>query len=380
MGTNTNQIATEGNTESNYSAYGDCSASSKKCITVKRLLSGLIGTSNTPSYVASDFSTGFTNKYHIKSWGSSAETVVNISEGSNFYNSNTSEIIETNASNYGNYPFSTGTAFLSILGNKTITGTVVFTYGQRQVSVNALSTDDVSPTSLDFDNPEEDTELTASTEYPTTLSNPGSNTRAVCPKNSGCALQVNCPGDMCSVQTPVTCDPINCIGVCQLQVCANQVCSQYCPSDCPLDVTCPTHEEITHPLFSFKNIYLYLQIYDGVDSSGNDSYRSILDISGGSGFSATVELNNSSTETFSIKIPTGTIFPISGSPNGAFKFRIYGNFSNDFDPDNFTDGIYTGVQITVNMSTINFVVYNPGPKCIKYSDLVDVYKLYGKTV
>ena len=163
--------------------------------------------------------------------------------------------------------------------------------------------------------------------------------------------------------------------------CPDQNCwTDRCSTETKPPCSCQTEEEITHPPFSFKPIYLYLQIYDGVDSQGNDSYRSILDISGRSGFSATLELNNSTTQTFSINIPTGTVFPISGSPTGAFKFRIYGNFGNDFDPDKFTDGLYVSAQITVNMPQINFVVYNPGPKCIKYSDLPTVYPLYGKTV
>lgn len=356
MGTNTNQIATEANTESSYGTYISSTTTNKKCITVKRLLKGLLETSNTPSYVASDFSSGYTNKYDIKTCGYSTTTVVNIGDGSNFFNSNTSQIIETNAHNYGAYPFSTGTAFLSILGNKTVTGEVVFTYGKRQFSVNALSTDDVSPASMDFDNPEEDTELNNDGQEPTVA---GNMSRAV--TTSGCTQENPCSDldDSCV---------------------ANELpggCFQAIKPPCSCQIE---EEEITHPPFSFKSIYLYLQIYDGVDSLGNDSYRSILDISGGSGFSATLELNNSTTQTFSINIPTGTVFPISGSPTGAFKFRIYGNFGNDYDPDNFTDGLYASAEITVNMPKINFVVYNPGPKCIKYSDLPTVYKLYGKTV
>lgn len=384
MGTNTNQIATEYNTESSYGAYIN-STTPTKCITVNRLLNGLLETNNNPSYLASDLNSGFTNKYHIKSWGSSPETVVNIRDGTIFGNSTiTSQIIETNANNYGIYPFSTGTAFLAIQGNPPITGEVVFTYGKRQVNANALSTDDVSLASMDFDNPEEDTESTASTEYPTILSNPGSNTRGVCYDKSFCALQNDdCQTDQCYSDFE-TCSPtVDCEGVCPKKACALQGCSSYCPSNCPDDyclTDCPSYkyEEITHPPFGFKSIYLYLQIYDGVDSLGNDSYRSILNISTVSGFTATVELNNSTTQTFSINIPTGTGFPISRSPNGVFKFRIYGNFSDNFNPDNFTDGLYASAEITVNMPKINFVVYNPGPKCIKYNDLSTVYSLYGK--
>lgn len=369
MGTRVNQIATEANTESSYGTYISSTTTNKKCITVKRLLRGLIETGNTPSYVASDFSSGYTNKYDIKTWGYSTATVVNIGDGSNVYNSNTSQIIETTAHNYGAYPFSTGTAFLSILGNKTVTGEVVFTYGKRQVSVNALSTDDVSPASMDFDNPEEDTELNNDGQEPTVAGNMSRATTI-----PGCTQASTCTGlDSSCVanETP---------GGCSIEF---QCPSQNCWTDrCSTEIKppCQTEEEIPHPPFSFKPIYLYLQIYDGVDSQGNDTYRSILNISGVSGFSATLELNNSTTQTFSINIPTGTVFPISGSPTGAFKFRIYGNFGNDFDPGKFTDGLYISAQITVNMPKINFVVYNPGPKCIKYSDLPTVYKLYGKTV
>lgn len=385
MGTNTNQIATEGNTESSYGTYIN-STTPAKCITVKRLLNGLIETNNTPSYVASDLNSGFTNKYHIKSWGYSPETVVEISDATNFINSTTSQIIETDARNYGVYPFSTGTAFLAIQGNPTITGKIVFTYGQRQVSANALSIDDVSPASMDFDNPEEDTESTASTEYPTILSNPGSNTRDSCFNKSLCALQTgDCPGDMCSVQLPEACSPtVDCYGVCPPnEVCAIQGCSTYClghcQGDCPTDCLtyCKKYEEITPLPFAFKSIYLYLQIYTGVDSVGNDIYTSILDIPGVSGFSATLEVNNSTTQTFSINIPTGTVFPISRTPNGVFKFRLYGNFGNNFTSSP-GDDLFASAQITVNMPKINFVVYNPGPKCIKYNDLTTVYSLYGK--
>lgn len=370
MGTNTNQIATEANTESSYGTYISSTTTNKKCITVKRLLEGLLETSNTPSYVASDFSSGYTNKYNIKTWGSSPATVVNISDGSNFYNSNTSQIIETTANNYGAYPFSTGTAFLSILGNKTVTGEVVFTYGKRQVSVNALSTDGVSPASMDFDNPEEDTELNNDGQEPTVAGNMSrATTIPGCTQANPC---VGLDGSCVANETP---------GGCPLH-CPSQNCwTDQCLTENKPPCSCQTEEEITHPPFSFKPIYLYLQIYNGVDSQGNDTYRSILDISRGSGFSCSIgKINHSTTQTFSINIPTGTVFPISGSPTGAFKFRIYGNFGNDFDPAKFTDGLYVSAQITVNMPKINFVVYNPGPKCIKYSDLPTVYKLYGKTV
>ena len=372
MGTNTNQIATEGNVEN--TAYDGNIFSSKtntKCITVNRLLRGLIETGNTPSYVASDFSSSYTNKYDIKTWGYSTATVVNIGDGSNFYNSNTSQIIETTANDYGAYPFSTGTAFLSILGNKTVTGEVVFTYGKRQVSVNALSTDDVSPASMDFDNPEEDTELNNDGQEPTVAGNMSrATTIPGCTQTNPCS---GLDGSCMANETPGGCPIV-------FQRPSENCWTDRCLTENTPPGPCRTEEEITHPPFSFKSIYLYLQIYDGVDSQGNDTYRSILNISGVSGFSAALELNNSTTQTFSINIPTGTVFPISGSPTGAFKFRIYGNFSNDFDPDKFTDGLYVSAQITVNMPQINFVVYNPGPKCIKYSDLPTVYKLYGKTV
>ena len=35
-------------------------------------------------------------------------------------------------------------------------------------------------------------------------------------------------------------------------------------------------------------------------------------------------------------------------------------------------------KITATVPSIAFTVYNPGPKCIKYSDLQYVYPLYGK--
>lgn len=368
MGTNTNQIATEYNTESSYGTYIN-STTPTKCITVNRLLNGLLETNNNPSYLASDLNSGFTNKYHIKSWGSSPETVVNISDGNIFGNSTiTSQIIETTATNYGIYPFSTGTAFLAIQGNPTITGEVVFTYGKRQVNANALSTDDVSLASMDFDNPEEDTELNNDGQEPTVAGNMSRVTTT-----PGCTQAKPCSGldgSCVANELPGVCPPVL---PCPNQTCWDDQClSEVKPWPCQKD------EEITHPPFGFKSIYLYLQIYDGVDSLGNDSYRSILNISTVSGFTATVELNNSTTQTFSINIPTGTGFPISRSPNGVFKFRIYGNFSDNFNPDNFTDGLYASAEITVNMPKINFVVYNPGPKCIKYNDLSTVYSLYGK--
>jgi hypothetical protein len=125
-----------------------------------------------------------------------------------------------------------------------------------------------------------------------------------------------------------------------------------------------------------STIFLSLQLYNGVNSSGYDNYINISEIE----FSSTVTLNTGISKTFTLSIPTYTTFPIVGTPSGPFRFRLKANFGNFFESSaaHTLKNKYTSASITATMPQINAVVYNPGPKCIKYKDLATVYSLYGK--
>jgi hypothetical protein len=357
MGTNTNQIATEANTESSYGTYISSTTTNKKCITVKRLLKGLLETSNTPSYVASDFSSGFTNKYDIKTWGYCSATSVSLSKytGVSAFGNKTSQIIETTANNYGAYPFSTGTAFLAISSVRTITATITVTYAEKVIYNPASDDGGVSTASMDFDNPEEDTESNTSGQEP----NVAGNARLTV---NGCTNQGN----------GIVNNDCTCFG--------NNLAVDGTPgggSTClRLNICDPIGTTPTEPITRTFSLNISLQIYNGVDSAGNDNY---IDILTSNPISYTVTLNTGISTIITLSIPTRTVFAIDGTPTGAFKFKLNGTFGVGFD--NTTD--YSGdlsATITATMPQVNFVVYNPGPKCIKYSDLPTVYKLYGKTV
>lgn len=364
MGTNTNQIATEYNTESSYGTYIN-STTPTKCITVNRLLNGLLETNNNPSYLASDLNSGFTNKYHIKSWGSSPVTGIKISKSSSFANTlddDYAEIINTGANNYGVYPFSTGTAFLALNSSKTITATITIDYRQRSVTI--LSTDDVSPTSMDFDNPADDTEPNTYGQEPTLTGN----TRGTidkCENQGSPVVTCECIAGGFEVYSPPTPD-------CPCM--SGYGCSDYCTGD---TVPCNPLEIVpTQPDTYGSTIFLSLQLYNGVNSFGYDNYINISEIE----FSSTVTLNTGISKTFTLSIPTYTTFPIVGTPSGPFRFRLKANFDNFFESSNSLTlkNKYTSASITATMPQINAVVYNPGPKCIKYNDLSTVYSLYGK--
>lgn len=346
MGTSTYQIATEGNTESTYSTYIDSATGNTKCITPKRLLKGLLSTSNKPIY---DTSAGtYNNKYYIKSWGYSTATAVKLTKLTyeNAYGNKTSEIIITSAGNYGGYPFSTGTAFLAINSIKTITATITVTYVK---TATTLSDDGVSTASLDFDNPADDTESNTNGQEPTLA---GNMSRATICNNQG------------TTDTGCTC---------YAAVTANLI----CPCDSLTDGGSCSPVTIT-PVDVIDRTYVLdisVQLYNGVDSSGNDNYINIDTAS----LSCTVTLNTGRSDKVTLSIPTGIPFAISGTPTGAFRFKLKGNFAIGFDNTGDENG-YLWATITATMPQINVVVYNPGPKCIPYQDLQYVYPLYGKTV
>lgn len=343
MGTNTYQIATEGNTESTYGTYIDSTTGNTKCITPKRLLKGLLSTANKPIYNTS--ADTYNNKYYIKSWGYSTATTVKLTKltYANAYGSKTSETIITSAGNYGGYPFSTGTAFLAINSIKTITATITVTYVKNATT---LSDDGVSTASLDFDNPADDTESNTNGQEPTLAGNMG---RAFCNNpgagDSGCT----CDGLTANASTPITCPPV-------------------------VDLCSPVE---TTPVDVIDRSYVLdisVQLYNGVDSDGNDNYINIDTAS----LSCTVTLNTGRSDKVTLSIPTGIPFAISGTPTGAFRFKLKGNFIG-FDNTSDQNG-YLWATITATMPQINVVLYNPGPKCISYQDLQYVYPLYGKSV
>lgn len=364
MGTATYQIATEGNTKYSYATYIDSATSNKHCITVKRLLKGLIST-NKPTYNTTGGT--YNNKYYIKSWGYSTATGIKISKSSSFANTlddDYAKIINTGAGNYGAYPFSTGTAFLALNSSKTITATITITYGQRSFTI--LSTDDVSSTSMDFDNPVDDTESNTYGQEPSVA---GNMTRSDKCNNAGSGADVECNCNQpytakeCNLQGGACADcPSNCSGVC----------SNDCPDDCNM-VAVPVGSNTYG-----STIFLSLQLYNGVNSSGYDNYINISEIE----FSSTVTLNTGISKTFTLSIPTYTTFPIVGTPSGPFRFRLKANFGNFFESSSSLTltNRYTSASITATAPQINVVVYNPNPKCIQYKELPDVYKLYGKSV
>lgn len=331
MGINANQIATETNVETNYPNHIDITSVSNKCITVKRLLKGLLETNNTPTYNISN-TNGFATTYQLKHYGYSATTNISLSDG--YVTSNTSKIISTTATNYSGYPFSTGTGVLAI--NSNYTTTINATITVTCVSTALASSDDgVSTASLDFDNPADDTESNTNGQEPTLAgnmsragicSNPGAG-------DSGCTcysgLQVNMP-------PPSTC----LIG------------DESCTPDDPIYATM---------------VGLSLQIYTGT-VNGTDKYTTIC--SAGKSFSLKTGSNASASITLSI--PTHYVFNISGIPTTTFKFRLLGTF--------------TGVEtvgaanifatITATIPQIYFTVYNPGPRCLQYNYLSTIYSLY----
>lgn len=351
MGSQTNQIATETNVEVGFPSYMDITTLSNKCITVKRLLKGLISTNNKPTYNTSVGT--YNTAYKIKTYGSSTATSVILNKGGLLLNTVTEQIIETNAVNYGGYPFGTGTSFLAINGVKTITATITVTYAKRTTynPINPLGDDGVSPASMDFDNPVEDTESNTSGQEPTVAGNMSRSTRAVC-NNPG-------QGDTgCTCNTGITANT-----TCPFQ---GQACVLGDGSTCSPDTVTQT---VRTKSFT---VGLRFQIYTGGDTSIDDSYMTIANKS----LSRTVTINTGISTKISFSIPTGTVFPIYGTPTGAFKFKLMGDFVG-FDADNYGT---LSTSITATVPSISLVAYNPGPKCIKSDDLGSVYPLYGKTV
>ena len=344
MGTNTNQIATEANTESSYGTYISSTTTNKKCITVKRLLKGLLETGNTPTYNTTNNT--YNTTYQIKTFAASMTSSVNLRAGYATPINSDSQIINGNATNYGSYPFSTGTGFLAISTDytRTINATLTVTCVRTIITTGD---DDVSPASLDFDNPEEDTESNTSGQEPTVA---GNMSRAInmC-NNTG---QGNTG---CTCNTPIT---------------ANTS----CPGDgasCLVDgVSGCSPDNVTTKPYAVS-ITLRLQIYTGT-VDGEDRYETLCSAEK----SVELSINSNTSTSITLTIPTSKVFTIAGPPTGAFKFRLI--------MTNIGLGTYgsvgTSAKITATVPYIAFTVYNPGPKCIKYSDLPTVYKLYGKTV
>lgn len=354
MGSQTNQIATETNVEVGFPSYIDITTLSNKCITVKRLLKGLISTNNKPTYNTSAGT--YNTAYKIKTYGSSTATGVTLNKSSaaaNVILGNTSQIIETTAGNYGGYPFGTGTSFLAINGVKTITATITVTYVKKTIYTPIVPTSDdgVSTASMDFDNPVEDTESNTSGQEPTIAGNMSRSTRASC-NNQGMGVTG------CTCFTGITANTS-----CPFD---GQACLLGDGSTCSPDT--PTETVRTKAC----TIGLRFQIYTGGDASSDDSYMTIADKS----LSRTVTVNTGISTKISFSIPTGTVFPIYGTPTGAFKFKLTGDFVG-FDVEDY--GTLSTI-ITATVPSISLVAYNPGPKCIKHDDLRSVYPLYGKTV
>lgn len=342
MGTRANQIATEANTESSYGTYISSTKTNKKCITVKRLLKGLIETGNTPTYNTTNNT--YNTTYQIKTFAASMTSSVNLRAGYATPINSHLQIINGNATNYGSYPFSTGTGFLAIKTDYAINATLTVTCVQTVITTGD---DGVSPASLDFDNPEEDTESNTSGQEPTVAGNMG---RAINMCNNGGQSDTGC-----TCNTPIT---------------ANTS----CPRDEALCLTdgvsgCSSDNVTTKPYA--VSIMLSLQIYTGtVDDE--DRYATLCSAEK----SVELSINSNTSASITLNIPTSKVFTIDGPPTGMFKFRL------------IMTGVGLGTQgrvgvsakITATVPSIAFTVYNPGPKCIKYSDLPTVYKLYGKTV
>lgn len=343
MGTNTNQIATEGNVENNTTYAGNISSSktNTKCITVNRLLQGLIETSNTPTYNILSGS-GYSSSYQLKVYGNCPTTSVTIGAGYLMTTLNDSQIITTtNTTNYGAYPFSTGTGFLAISANysTTINATITVTCVQL---VNPTGDDGVSPASMDFDNPEDDNESNMSDEYPTVSNTTGNNSRALC------ATELN---DWCQSGN-------------QLEICTNKI-TIGCTEDCPTYTPCT--QDFQPGKTYAVTLTLMFQIYAGkVD--GEDTYTTICYEMP----SIELTLNSNKTKTISLNIPTRKGFAIDEPPTGELKFRLKMNHM----------GLGThgdagvSAKISATVPRFQFVAYNPGPKCIKYTDLSTVYTLY----
>lgn len=353
MGTNTNQIATEGNVENNTTYAGNIisSKTNTKCITVKRLLQGLIETSKTPTYNTSTDANRCYSTYQVKTYSTTATTAVSLSAGYMSIANNTSKIIASSSGNYGSYPFGTGTAFLALNTNNhstTIQANITVTCVQL---VNPTGDDGVSPASLDFDNPEYDNESNAPDEYPTTVNTQGSNTR--CIQAGGGGLDGSCFAN--EVELP----------------CYNKAtaCSPY---TCSQETTCPFEAACLSENLENGNIYdvtttVRFQIYAGT-VDGEEKYVTLCSEI----VSLDLTVNSNKYTSITLNIPTRQGFNISGTPSGVAKFRLeieYTVVGLDYDV-----GIRVGMTATV--PKIAFVIYNPGPKCIKYTDLSTVYTLY----
>jgi hypothetical protein len=247
---------------------------------------------------------------------------------------NDSQIITTtNTTNYGAYPFSTGTGFLAISANysTTINATITVTCVQL---VNPTGDDGVSPASMDFDNPEDDNESNAPDEYPT-VSNTGA--RAAGCLQAGGGLNDGCQGGN------------------ETEFCTGKI------------TICTGNETPENGKTYAVTLMLMFQIYAGkVD--GEDTYTTICHEMP----SIELALNSNKTVTISLNIPTRKGFAIDEPPTRELKFRLKMN--------NAGLGTYGDVGVSAKISAtvprFQFVAYNPGSKCIKYTDLSTVYTLY----
>lgn len=342
MGTRANQIATEGNTESSYGTYINSTTSNNKCITVNRLLQGLIATGNTPTYNTTNNT--YNTTYQIKTFAASMTSSVNLRAGYATVINSDSQIINGNATNYGSYPFSTGTGFLAISTDytRTINATLTVTCVRTVITTGD---DDVSPASLDFDNPEEDTESNTSGQEPTVA---GNMSRAINMCNNGGQSDTGC-----NCNTPIT---------------ANTSCPRDGASCLTYGVSGCSPDNVTTKPYAVS-ITLRLQIYTGT-VDGEDRYETLCSAEK----SVELSINSNTSTSITLTIPTSKVFTIAGPPTGAFKFRL---IMTNIGLGTY-DSVGTSAKITATVPYIAFTVYNPGPKCIKYSDLQYVYPLYGK--
>lgn len=340
MGTLTNQIATEDNVKSEYTDYID-TITSGKCATVKRLLHGLC-LSATPPVSSGVYPNGINDKYNMKSRGYfSAKTVtgyLNINKTTTSFMLAAFDIpnaiIYSTATGYKTFDNDIGVCCFNNYYTVTISAKFTVTSGYRSFTASTVS-DDVSPASLDIDNPEEDTETNTDGQEPT-------------------------------IQ-PFSVDPIQ---PCQIDFCVKDynVCS-------PVNIICSSDEGASIIPCSCVSSYnstssSSLQIIkhtDRLDYSvyvgDSNNWTYVL-----TGYHEQEQILNTLTSHFTVTIPIIQTVGISQTPTAAFGIKfVFSHYSATL-----------AVDYTVKTPAMYVTVYNPSHKCVKYSDLPDLYTAYGK--
>lgn len=342
MGKGANQIATEDNVKEVFDDYID-TITSNKCVTVKRLLDGLCLSATPPVYNTSN-PNSINSVYNLKSSGIfSAKTVtgylnINITTTSFMLPSFDipDAIIYSTATGYKTFDNDIGVCCFNNYYTVTISAKFTVTSGYRSFTASTAS-DDVSPASLDIDNPEEDTETNTDGQEPT-------------------------------IQ-PFSVGPIQ---PCQINLCARDydVCS-------PVNITCQWDEGVSIIPCSCVSGYnststASLQITrhtDRLDYSvyvgDSNNWTYVL-----TGYHEQEQTLNNSTSHFTVDIPIVNTFGISQTPTAAFGIK--------FEFSHYSATL--AVDYTVKTPAMYVTVYNPSHKCVKYTDLPNVYKAYGKTV